>query len=46
MNKNILQNVGNLLEKKVNTSKGKIVISSDNKKIYWILFNLGIKITN
>ena len=29
MNINILQNAANLLEKNVNTSKGKIVISSD-----------------
>ena len=40
---NILQNVVNLLEKNVNTSKGKIVISSDVKNYIEFCSALGLK---
>ena len=43
MNINILQNGVNLLEKKANTSKRKIVISSDVKSYVKFCSNLGLK---
>ena len=43
MNINILQNGGNLLEENVNTSKGKIVISSEVKNYIEFWSTLGLK---
>ena len=43
MNINILQNGVNLLEKNENTSKGKIVISSDIKKYFEFCSTLILK---
>ena len=46
MNINILQNDVNLLEKNVNTSKGKIVISSDVENYTAFCSTMGVKTTN
>ena len=43
MNVNILQNGVSLLDKKVNTSKGKIVINSDVKSYFEFCSMLGLK---